>query len=93
MTGDRFTWQEGDLTQDPEDGRSWMDVYEDRTWAARQARRDARERWVCEAPPCEACRKRPATHGSLCDDCATTIDRDYEQLRDERDLWGDPWCE
>jgi hypothetical protein len=36
--------------------------------------------WVCQAPTCEACRKRPATHGSLCEVCAETIDQDTEAV-------------
>jgi predicted amidophosphoribosyltransferase len=51
------------------------------------------ERWVCQAPICEACRRRTATFGSLCDECAATIDAAYERLRDEVDLYGDPECE
>jgi hypothetical protein len=31
--------------------------------------------------------------GPLCEECAATIDRDYERLRDEIDLYGDPECE
>ena len=36
---------------------------------------------------CEAC-GRGVVDGPLCEDCMTTIDRDYERMRDELDLWG-----
>jgi hypothetical protein len=65
---DRFTWQQGDLTQDPEA-------------RALEARRLARQPGGADqgGPRCQAC-GRGVVASPLCDRCAKTIDRDTEAL-------------